>query len=290
MSINLAKRFAKKGRNKTLVASGCFYYWFKKKSEVKQLNNSLSAYLDRNQLLDGFELYANFDSLGDWCERLCSGTQCLPGPWKCLDEKLQERILSLPHNRLHLSPLNKLAPGQEIWLARQLKLINQITGIDVFTTHPDSLSKKRLREIAAVMPKEVILSIENMDLRKDNFQTFSEIKAALDANPRVMLTLDICHWLELGGTLNSRKLLKFLSLYNNRVSTLHFSMPQSSLIDYQLQEQIETNHFLYFGSEAEIQRSFISYLTKDVAYVIEGVVPIGGFSFLEAEIDFISQL
>jgi hypothetical protein len=169
-------------------------------------------------------------------------------------------------------------------------LINSVyesTGIQRFVVHPDEAGPTKLLAIAADLRPEVSISIENMDPRKNSFRSLEEVSALLNLHERFSVTLDICHWIENGNSSESEDLLQFLSLYNERVTGIHFSVPSSGDSVYRLHPEIETTHYLASGSNVNISDSFFGAIPLYAAVVIEGVIPQRGLHLLERDISLL---
>lgn len=268
-----------------LVASGSFAFWFESEPLLRRLELVLAEGLLEDLLIDGVELGADFSELGDWTRQLTRRKHpTLPGRLSLLSPTLQERILRLRHNTLHLAPLDQLRPSRCGWLIDRLQRVAETTGITEFTVHPDGVSEDVWRQLVENLPPPLSLSVENMDPRKKGFQSLEEMARLLDTYPSLQMTFDICHWMETGRAVDDRNLLQFLAKYGERISKLHFSVPRSQSEVYADLEEGTTTHFLSIGSGIWLPRAFFDALPSKIKWVAAGLVPLNGIRLLKSEL------
>lgn len=250
--------------------------------------------------LMGLEVSLNFSQIDSWCHSLQNGQIALPSSSLKVSDKvhhicaqtqahsLKQLILS-PHTRIHLDDLKHLPVKRRAWLFDQLKTIYAKTGINRFLMHPDEVSIDSWRSLLSVWPESLELSFENMDLFKKSFKSLGEAGDLLDACPKLSMTFDLCHWLELGKGSDDPELISFFERYHKRISAIHFSVPESESIAYDLAERASCRHFLWSESNIEIKPDFFALWPSNAALVLEGMVPARKPELLSDEISLLSQ-
>lgn len=243
--------------------------------------------------LMGLEIHLSFAQIDSWCDKLQQGEIVLPqrtpnSVYAIPSLALKHLILS-PHTRIHLDDLKNLPVKRRAWLFDQLKTIYAITGINKFLMHPDEVSIDSWRSLVSVWPEHLELSFENMDLFKKSFKSLGEAEDLLDACPKLSMTFDLCHWLELGKGSDDPELVSFFERYQERISTIHFSVPESESAAYDLTERASCRHFLWSESNLEIQPDFFALLPSNAPLVLEGMVPARKSELLTQEISLLSQ-
>lgn len=269
------------------IASASFAYWMNSLPARRQLEDEI-ARLTRQGLVHGIEFSVKNHELVGWTNELRNGVKKLPAPLNYFRQPHQERLLELPFNTVHLEPLNALEDGQEEWLAGQLAEIYRSTNIKEFTVHPDGVPIARWQRLLDAVPQGVLLSVENMDLRKATHRTLEEIELLLTLYPRLRFTFDVCHWIEQGREVSGVGFREGMLRLMRRLSKIHFSVPRSTAECYR-NEGIETFHFLRAGSAVELPDEFFSLIPEQCPWVIEGVIPVTQPALLEQEIVYLFQ-
>lgn len=237
--------------------------------------------------LAGFEIPVRFEELEPWIAALRNGSLELPGSLARVPGHVAAAILA-KSNSVHLECLKKLTPGAERWLCKQLRSIRRLLGISDFVIHPDEVGINRWRQLGGYLPSEVNLCVENMDVRKRDFQTPAEFEALFAAVPAACMTFDVCHWIELGFDQHDPELLAFVARHEARIRNMHFSVPHSTAAMYVPHPEIL--HKLAVGSGTEVSPALIRALPEGCAITIEGYLPPGCEATLAAEISLLSEL
>ncbi|MCB0319090.1 MAG: hypothetical protein KDD56_10060, partial [Bdellovibrionales bacterium] len=235
-------------------------------------------------------LHADYSELIIWAKELIKGNSFLPGKLSYIDKSSSKIILNSGSHTLHIPRLIDLPQGCERDIVTALKTVYEFTGINDFTAHPDELSQTRFSEIYNLLPDYLRISIENMDIRKKNFQSLDEIAFLFHKYKNLSFTFDICHWLELGEKLDSLKLNIFLRKFADRLKKVHFSVPKSSWGVLSEHPEIITTHHLTCFSENNLSIQFLNTITDDLTWVIEGVIPKGNFKSVLDKAVYLSQL
>lgn len=195
---------------------------------------------------------------------------------------MKSEILRCTSNTLHLPHPHELLDLPSTGLRSALEVIFESTGISEGTIHPDRCSTRDFESLLQVVPDAFCLSVENMDIRKDNFQNLEELSELLSQFPRLMWTFDICHWIENKKPLLAREVFHALEVHGERLTKFHFSVPSSRAGFYRQEDQGDC-HFLSAGSGWELE-GFFTKVAVQVPWVIEGTIPRGRFESIEQEI------
>jgi hypothetical protein len=276
---------------KVLISSASFALWFQSEPLLRRLELVLCDALLEDLLIDGIELALDFSELGQWTRgRSARPRKVLPGSFGNLSPELQQRLLRLRHNTVHLAPLKNLHASRRSWLIERLRMVADTTGITEFTVHPDEVTDDAWQQILDQLPADIVLSVENMDPRKRNYRTLGEMQALLDTYPQLRLTFDLCHWLEEGGSSSSVEMLEFFKRNGERISKIHFSVPRSMHESYGDIAPGFTSHFLAASSDVWVAQAFFDALPQGIRWVSEGLVPLRGVKLLKAELYQLNRL
>ena len=270
---------------KVLVSIGDFWQWFEDDISRNQLDNALRRLFYSPVAPDGFEIGLPVESLHEWAEKLRAGKIALPRRYDFLSPEVKARVLESSLNTIHLPRILDLVPYADRRFTDSLRIIAEHAGITEATVHPDEMADSDLERVLEVMPSGFVLSIENMDKRKANFQSLNELGALLDKYPECACTFDVCHWVELGHKALAPELMDFLTRYAEQLSKIHYSAP-SSKADFYRKTDVDGCHFLGAHSGWELEE-FILQIKQPIPYVIEGTVPRGRVFAVESEISSI---
>jgi hypothetical protein len=187
-------------------------------------------------------------------------------------------VLEQKANTVHLPAISALSSTELITLASSIEAISSKIGISKFIVHPDGVPFSSWELLDRVLPSSVRLCVENMDPRKAEFRSLSELERLLGAFERLNFTFDTSHWLENENDLDNPELKRFFSAYTDRLGSIHFSVPSSRHPAYSGWPGVVTSHYIVTGSGWSIPDSFVELLPKDVIVTIEGLVPLNYFS------------
>ncbi len=281
--------------HKVVISMGCFFKWLRHVASTQALAEELTELLDRScsnpnhshsEFLGlevvGLELFVGWHEIGTWLDNL-QIARCLPPRSSKLPKALQERILNLPSNYIHLPPLKQLAVGREKWFAGIIAQVQEFTGISEFTIHPDQTSVGAWKRLLALIPEGITISFENLDHNSSDFQTIQEITSLLRAEPRLAWTLDTSHWTSTGRSLNSQEMEELVM--RTPPSKIHYSASSSTRSTMSAAEV--GSHFPVSQTNC---RDYSDFLTKLMAHsiycpiVLEGAVNVGEFGTIYQEI------
>jgi hypothetical protein len=152
------------------LSIGCPYAWKNPQADLNLLNNTIEQALPR---LDGVEVFADYLNVKQLAEDSAVSLEylCLLSP------DVKTKLLNLPLKFMHLAALKELSPGRESWLVETPLTLQQRLGYGEFTIHADEVNAERFKQLHDRVPPELLLSFENMDPRKKNFRTPSEMAA-----------------------------------------------------------------------------------------------------------------
>lgn len=272
------------------IGMASFYDWYALPSACAQLERQLPAFLRSSGHVVGLELMLSFEGLAEWVTRLKVCRDSLPS-MLCISSDHAAQVLQLPRNTVHIPDLKNIRPEQVPQLCEQLYSLYQYTGIAEVTSHPDEVPPTFLTELLRYWPKEVCLSLENLDPFKKNCQRLEELAELLDCAPQLRMTFDLCHWMDChsqipGVALDS--LTNYRDLFQKRLSKMHLSTPIRNSL-YQDFPDLVTRHYLLSGSAFALPSGLFSLLKGETLCVIEGVIPLGKFELLLQEVDYLTQ-
>lgn len=262
-----------------LLALGNFHRWLDSDFNTERMASTIERILNR-ALIDGFEVGYSADDL-------TSPGDSLPERFQCLPPALQARIVANLKS-IHLPSLGYLNRHEKSHLAHSVRHAYETGLCSEFTIHPDKTSFEDWKTFLKQLPKEAIISVENMDKDKQNYRTLGELIYLLDSLPQLHVTFDICHWLELGHQSDSGDLLQFLGDYGERISKIHFSAPRSHAAWYNVTQGMQDNHNLVANSGWNISEAFFKAV-KNVPFVMEGGIPIGCVEGIVSEVELIRR-
>jgi hypothetical protein len=239
--------------------------------------------------LDGLEIVASFSELEGWIEELEKDGSALPKRLEFFSANLKQ-IIRNSTNTIHIPPLGMLPKGLEGWLAESLHRISELTGVREFTCHPDGCASERWGTLLQRLPANLYVSVENMDFRKASFKTLDELKSLVEEHPQLRFTFDVCHWLELGQSLNSKEFLNSFKGLLPALSKIHFSVPNNNSDFYQKTDCALPYHYLYHGSSVLFPTEFLALIPDDVVWVLEGLLPLKEENLLGEEIRALRSL
>jgi len=187
--------------------------------------------------------------------------------WYKFNKKELYQLKKYKYNTLHLNWYNK---EDEDWLKYCIKTIPNFKH---FVLHPDSINLEDLN-------KELIqyISFENMDPRKEAFQTDKEMNKLFKQFPNSKFTLDINHLEENNINIDTFKVKK-------EVNQIHFSVVNKNY--YKKYNYINTSHAL---SCLEKDFNFKLKKYKNSIITIEWVYVKYKPNLIQKEINLISNL
>lgn len=277
------------GNHKVVISMGCFFRWLRHATSTQALADELGELLDNSgDEIVGMELYVGWHELAPWLETLRGGP-CLPPRSSKLPKALHEKILGLPNNYIHLPPLKQLALEREGWFAETIRGMHHYTGISEFTIHPDQTSARAWKRLLALIPREITISVENLDHNSSDFQTSQDIANLLRAEPQLAWTLDTSHWMSSGRPLNSPELAAMI--LETPPSKIHYSA--SSSFKSSLTAEEVGNHFPVSQADNNAYSAFITELKAQSIYcpvVLEGAINEGEFEVIYHELSHLRRI
>ncbi len=265
-----------------MIAIGCFWQWFEDEISRRSLDFHLRELIQSDLSPGGFEIGIDANSLISWSQALKRNPSNLPIRYNFLSADVKTLILNSCINTIHLPHPSKLLEISRSELSAAIEIIYHETGIVEGTIHPDECSHREFEQLLEIFPRNFRLSIENMDVRKQNFQSLDEIKRLLKTFPELLWTFDVCHWIEGNQDLHCEELIDFLTAENSQLSKFHYSSPTSHATHYRAGDKGDP-HLLCANSGIDLS-SFISKMNLQIPWVIEGTVPRGRIKAVKQEI------
>lgn len=264
---------------KIVLALDNFHRWLLSEFYNQRMASTIERLLDRG-LIDGFEVVYS-------AEDLASPWHLLPERFTCLPVQLQARVID-SLSSIHLPSLGHLNTNEKLYLAHSVKHAYEAGLCSEFTIHPDNTAFQDWKMFLQHIPQGAVISVENMDKNKQNYRTLDELIHLTDSFPQLQITLDICHWLELGHESDSPDLLEFIGDRHERITKVHFSAPSSNASWYNRAQGMQDNHNLVANSGWNISPAFYRALTH-VPFVIEGGIPLGCIEGIVSEVELIRK-
>ncbi|MCB0320456.1 MAG: hypothetical protein KDD60_05970, partial [Bdellovibrionales bacterium] len=153
------------------ISTASFWLCFESLPLIRQMEKWIERNLDSSESIDGFEFSVSHEALAQWANALTTRRDVLYGPYAGFSSSLIQKMLNCQSRTVHLPILTVQSPSHLRQITSQILSIYEHTGISEYLLHPDTIELQTWEYLTSKLPKELYLSVENMDCRKESFHS-----------------------------------------------------------------------------------------------------------------------